>query len=306
MFAYTIRRILQAAPILLGVVFIVMVSLELIPGDPVRLMLGEFATEEMVTTLRANLGLDDPLPVRYVRYLGDLLSGDMGRSVRDQRPVTAILGEALPVTLRLAGAALLLTLTFGIPLGVLSAARPNSFTDNVIRVVSLLGLSMPVFWTGLVFIVLFSVNLRWFPVSGMGSLRHMVLPAVTLALPSIAILARLTRSSVLEALGEDYVRTARSKGVSTASVLFKHTLRNALIPVITALGIIVGQMVGGAVLTETVFSWPGVGRLTVFAIFARDYVLVQGIVLVLAASYVLVNLLVDLSYGLIDPRVTYT
>lgn len=306
MFAYTIRRILQAAPILLGVVFIVMVSLELIPGDPVRLMLGEFATEEMVTTLRANLGLDDPLPVRYVRYLGDLLSGDMGRSVRDQRPVTAILGEALPVTLRLAGAALLLTLTFGITLGVLSAARPNSFTDNVIRVVSLLGLSMPVFWTGLVFIVLFSVNLRWFPVSGMGSLRHMVLPAVTLALPSIAILARLTRSSVLEALGEDYVRTARSKGVSTASVLFKHTLRNALIPVITALGIIVGQMVGGAVLTETVFSWPGVGRLTVFAIFARDYVLVQGIVLVLAASYVLVNLLVDLSYGLIDPRVTYT
>jgi peptide/nickel transport system permease protein len=305
MLAYTTRRLLQAVPILLGVVFIVMVSLDFIPGDPVRLMLGEFATPEMVSGLRTRLGLDDPLPIRYVNYLGDLLQGDMGRSIRDQRPVTTIIAEAYPVTLQLGLAALVITVLFGIPLGVLSAARPNSLLDNLVRIFSLAGLSMPVFWTGLVFIVIFSVNLRWFPVSGMGTWRHMVLPAVTLALPSIAILARLTRSSILEVLGEDFVRTARSKGVSDRSILFKHTLRNALIPVITALGLILGQMLGGAVLTETVFSWPGLGRLTVFAIFNRDYVLVQGVVLVLAAVYVLINLLVDLSYGLIDARVTY-
>lgn len=306
MLAYSFRRILQAVPILLGVVFIVMASLELIPGDPVRLMLGDLATEEMVASLRADLGLDDPLPVRYVRYLGDLAQGDMGRSVRDNRPVAVILGEALPLTLRLGSAALLLTIVVGVALGVISAARANTPLDDVVRVVSLIGLSMPVFWTGLVFIVFFSVQLRWFPVGGSGTLAHLILPAVTLALPSIAILARLTRSSVLEVLGEDYVRTARSKGISDRGVMFKHTLRNALIPVVTALGIIIGQMVGGAVLTETVFAWPGVGRLTVFAIFSRDYVLVQGIVVVLAATYVFVNLLVDLSYGLIDPRITYS
>lgn len=305
MLAYTIRRLLQAIPIILGVVFIVMISLDFIPGDPVRLMLGEFATPEMVTSLRQRLGLNDPLPVRYIKYIGNLVQGDMGNSIKDQRPVTTIIAEAYPVTLQLGAAALFITLLLGIPLGVLSAARPNSVADNLVRVFSLAGLSMPVFWTGLVFIVFFSVNLRWFPVSGMGTWRHMVLPAVTLALPSVAIMARLTRSSVMEVLSEDFVRTARSKGVSNRSILFKHTLRNALIPVITALGLILGQMLGGAVLTETVFSWPGLGRLTVFAIFNRDYVLVQGVVLVLALVYVLINLLVDLSYGLIDPRVNY-
>ena len=305
MFTYIVKRLLLAVPIMLGVVFIVMVSLEFIPGDPVRLMLGQFATEEMVANLNKTLGLDQPLPVRYVTYLGNVTRGDLGRSLNDRRLVTDIIGEALPVTLQLTGAALLIAVVLGIPLGVLSAARPNSMLDNVVRVVSLAGLSMPVFWTGLVFIVFFSVQLGWFPVSGRGSWRHVVLPAVTLALPSVAILARMTRASVLEALQEDFVRTARSKGLHTRRVLFKHTLRNALIPVVTALGLVLGQMLGGAVLTETVFSWPGIGRLTVFAIFNRDLVLVQGIVLVLALMYVLVNLLVDLSYGLIDPRVTY-
>lgn len=305
MFAYITQRLLLAIPIMLGVVFIVMVSLEFIPGDPVRLMLGQFATEEMVESLNKTLGLDQPLPVRYVTYLGNLTRGDLGRSLKDRRPVTEIIGEALPITLQLTGAALLIAILLGIPLGVLSAARPNSVLDNVVRVLSLAGLSMPVFWTGLVFIVFFSVQLGWFPVSGRGSWRHVVLPAVTLALPSVAILARMTRASVLEVLQEDFVRTAKSKGLHTRRVLFKHTLRNALIPVVTALGLILGQMLGGAVLTETVFSWPGIGRLTVFAIFNRDLVLVQGIVLVLALTYVLVNLLVDLSYTLIDPRVTY-
>jgi peptide/nickel transport system permease protein len=306
MINYLIRRILLTIPLALAVIFIVTVSFDLIPGDPAALILGEFATPEAVAELRASLGLDRSLPVRFVNYVGDILQGDLGRSIRDRRPVTQILAETFPFTLQLASAAILLALLVGIPLGILAAARPGSWVDNLIRIVSLAGLSMPVFWTGLVFIVIFSVNLRWFPVSGTGTWRHLVLPALTLALPSIAVLARMTRSTVLEALQEDYVRTARAKGVPPRSMLYKHTLRNALIPVVTVFGLQFGQMLGGAVLTETVFAWPGVGRLTVFAIFNRDYVLMQGLVLVLAMVYVTVSLLVDISYGLIDPRVAYS
>jgi peptide/nickel transport system permease protein/oligopeptide transport system permease protein len=279
--------------------------MELIPGDPVALMLGEFATPEAIAATRAELGLDRPLAVRYVEYVLDVVRGDLGMSIKDRRPVSTMIGETLPATAQLAGAAVLLAVLIGVPLGVVSAARPGGIVDNLVRVVSLAGLSMPVFWTGLVFIVFFSVQLGWFPVAGRGTLRHLVLPSVTLALPSIAILARMTRASLLEVLQEDYVRTARSKGLSRRSILYKHALRNALIPVVTALGLQLGQMLGGAVLTETVFSWPGLGRLTVFAIFNRDFVLVQGVVLVLATVYVTVNLLVDLSYGLFDPRVSY-
>jgi peptide/nickel transport system permease protein/oligopeptide transport system permease protein len=306
MFTYAIRRILLAIPILLGVVLVVLLSMELIPGDPVALMLGEFATPEAIAATRAELGLDRPLAIRYVEYVLDVVRGDLGMSIKDRRPVATMIGETLPATAQLAGAAVLLSVLIGVPLGVVSAARPGGIVDNLVRVVSLAGLSMPVFWTGLVFIVFFSVQLGWFPVAGRGTIRHLVLPAVTLALPSIAILARMTRASLLEVLQEDYVRTARSKGLSRRSILYKHALRNALIPVVTALGLQLGQMLGGAVLTETVFSWPGLGRLTVFAIFNRDFVLVQGVVLVLATVYVTVNLLVDLSYGLFDPRVSYT
>lgn len=306
MLTYLLRRILITVPLALGVVFLVIVSFDLIPGDPAALMLGEFATAEAIADLRTSLGLDRPLLVRYVDYVGELLQGDLGNSIKDRRPIVEILQETFPFTARLALAAIVVSILLGIPLGILAAARPGSWVDNLIRVVSLAGLSMPVFWTGLVFIVIFSVTLRWFPVSGSGTLRHLVLPAITLALPSVAVLARMTRSAVLEVMGEDFVRTARAKGVSEGAVLFKHSLRNALIPVVTVLGLQLGQMLGGAVLTETVFAWPGVGRLTVFAIFNRDYVLMQGLVLVLALVYLLVNLLVDLSYGLIDPRVTYS
>jgi peptide/nickel transport system permease protein len=306
MFSYLIRRVLLTVPLALGVVFVVTVTFDLIPGDPAALILGEFATPQAIAELRTSLGLDRSLPVRYVAYVGDILRGDLGRSIRDRRPVTDILGETFPYTLLLAFAAIALVLVVGIPLGVAAASQPGSWVDNVIRVASLAGLSMPVFWTGLVFIVLFSVNLRWFPVSGTGTWRHLVLPAVTLALPSIAVVARMTRATVLEVLREDFIRTARAKGVAAPSVLYKHTLRNALIPVVTVLGLQLGQMLGGAVLTETVFAWPGVGRLTVFAIFNRDFVLMQGLVLVLAMVYVFVNLLVDLSYGIIDPRVAYS
>ncbi len=305
MFNYLIRRILTTIPLLLGVVLVVTISFDLIPGDPAALILGEFGTPAAIAALRTDLGLDRSLPVRYVAYVGDILRGDLGQSIRDNRPVTEILSETFPFTAQLALAAIVLVLIVGIPIGVAAGARPGSWVDNVIRVGSLAGLSMPVFWTGIVFMVIFSVNLRWFPVSGTGTWRHLVLPAVTLALPSIAVVARMTRATVLEVLREDYVRTARAKGVGDLSLLFKHTLRNALIPVVTVLGLQLGQMLGGAVLTETVFAWPGIGRLTVFAIFNRDFVLMQGLVLVLAFVYVMVNLLVDLSYGLIDPRVRY-
>ena len=291
---FALRRLLLAVPVLLGVVFIVMLTLELVPGDAVAMMLGEHATKETVDRLREHLGLDKPLLAR----------GDLGRSIIQNRPVVDELADTWPATLELTVAALLIAALVGVPAGVVSAVRPNSSFDALARLGSLFGLSMPVFWTGLVLIVLFSLWLPWLPVGGRGSLAHLVLPAVALALPSIAMLARLTRSSVLEVLHEDYVRTARAKGLQELAVVVKHGLRNALLPIVTLVGIQAGQLMGGAVLTETVFAWPGLGRLMVKAIFARDYVLLQGAVLVFALAFVLVNLLVDLSYGLLDPRIS--
>jgi peptide/nickel transport system permease protein/oligopeptide transport system permease protein len=301
---FALRRLLLAVPVLLGVVFAVMLTLELIPGDAVSLMLGEHATPEAVSQLRAYLGLDKPLLVRYVAYLERLAHGDLGVSILQHRPVVDELADTWPATLELTVAALVIAAAVGVPAGVVSAARPNSLFDAVARLGSLFGLSMPIFWTGLVLIVLFSLWLPWLPVGGRGSLAHLVLPAVALSMPSIAMIARLTRSSVLEVLREDYVRTARAKGLREAWVVLRHGLRNALLPILTLLGLQAGQLMGGAVLTETVFSWPGLGRLMVKAIFSRDYVLLQGAVLVYALAFVLVNLVVDLSYGLLDPRIS--
>jgi len=305
MLVFLLRRALVAVPLLLGMVLIVTLSFDLVPGDPAALMLGEFATPEAIRELRQSLGLDRPLLVRYVDAVVDLLRGDLGTSINERRPVRTILAETFPYTAMLAAAAIAIVLLVGIPLGILAAVGAGRFVDNLIRVVSLVGLSMPVFWTGIVFIVIFSVNLRWLPVSGTGTWKHLVLPAVSLALPSVAVIARITRSALLEVRGEDFMRTARAKGVPEARLLLKHMLRNAMIPIVTVLGLQLGQMLGGAVLTETVFAWPGVGRLIVSAVFNRDYVLMQGLVLVLAAIFLLVNLVVDMSYGLFDPRVRY-
>ena len=303
MLTFILRRLLLAIPVLLGVVFVVMLTIDLLPGDAVTLMLGEHATKDAVARLREHLGLDKPFLVRYLDYVGQLVRGDLGRSIQQNRPVAAELADAWPATLQLTVAALLLAALVGIASGVASAVWPNSLFDAVARLGSLFGLSMPIFWTGLVLIVVFSLWLNWLPVGGAGSLTHLVLPAVTLALPSVAMIARLTRSAVLDVLREDYVRTARAKGVGEAWVLGRHALRNALIPIITLVGLQSGQLMGGAVLTETVFAWPGLGRLMVKAIFARDYVLLQGAVLLFALAFVIVNLLVGLSYGLLDPRV---
>jgi ABC-type dipeptide/oligopeptide/nickel transport system permease component len=284
--------------------FVVMLTVDLLPGDAVSLMLGEHATPQAVAALRDYLGLDKPLLTRYVQYVGRLATGDLGRSIQQNRPVAAELADAWPATLELTVAALLLATVFGVGAGVVSAVWPSSFFDALARLGSLFGLSLPVFWTGLVLIVIFAWWLPWLPVGGTGSLAHLVLPAVALALPSTAMIARMTRSSVLEVLREDYVRTARAKGVRERWVVTKHALRNAAIPVLTLLGLQAGQLMGGAVLTETVFAWPGLGRLMVKAIFARDYVLLQGAVLVFSLAFVLINLLVDLSYGALDPRVS--
>ena len=304
MLLFVLRRLILAVPVVLGVIFVVMLTIELIPGDPVSLMLGEHATPEAVARVRESLGLDRPLLVRYVRYLGDLARGDLGRSIRERRQVSQELADVWPATLELTVAALVLAVIAGVSAGVVSAVWPNSLFDAVARLGSLFGLSMPIFWSGLSLIVLFSLWLQWLPVGGTGSVRHLILPAVTLALPSLAMVARMTRSSVLEVLREDYIRTARAKGVRETLVVLKHGLRNACIPIVTLVGLQVGQLLGGAVLTETVFAWPGLGRLIVRAIFARDYILLQGAILIFSLAFVVINLLVDLSYATIDPRVS--
>jgi ABC-type dipeptide/oligopeptide/nickel transport system permease component len=305
MFNFIIKRLLLAIPTILGVIFIVMLTIEMVPGDPVMLMLGEQATKETVEKVRTALGLDKPLITRYFLYLRNLAQGDMGRSIRENRLVSKEISDVWPATLELTMAAMAIALFVGILVGILSAVRPNSFLDGINRVLSLFGLSMPVFWVGLVLIVIFSYWIRLFPIGGSGSLRHLVLPAVTLSLPSIAMISRMTRSSLLEVLKEDYVRTARAKGVSERRVILKHALKNALIPIVTLSGLQLGQLMGGAILTETVFAWPGLGRLMVRAIFARDYILLQGAVLVFALAFVLINLVVDISYSFLDPRVRY-
>jgi len=304
MLIFILRRLLLTVPVLLGVIFVVMLTMDLIPGDPVLLMLGDAASKENVARFREHLGLDRPLAVRYVRYLGQVVKGDLGRSIQQNRPVVDELGDAWPATLQLTVAALLLAAVVGVATGIVSAVWPNSLFDALSRLSSLFGLSMPVFWTGLVMIVVFAFWLPVLPVGGVGSPLHLVLPAVTLALPSIAMIARMTRSSVLEVLREDYVRTARAKGVGERLVVSKHALRNAAIPILTLVGLQAGQLMGGAVLTETVFAWPGLGRLMVKPIFARYYILLQGAVLIFAMVFVVINLVVDLSYGMLDPRVS--
>lgn len=282
-----------------------MATMDVIPGDPAALMLGQGATQEMIARLRAELHLDQPLPVRYIRYLGRLARGDLGRSVTDGRAVGQEIGGAWIATVELGSAALVLTVTFGLLIGALSAHWHRSLFDGLSRVISLLGLSMPVFWTGIVFILIFSLWLRWLPSGGRGAWAHLVLPACTLAIPSIAVIARITRSAMLGVLHEDYIRTAYAKGARSARILLRHALRNALVPVVTVFGLQLGQLLGGAILTETVFSWPGLGRLLVQAISSRDYILLEGGVLVLAMTFVVANLVVDILYAYLDPRIVY-
>ena len=305
MTSFILRRLLLAIPTLFGVLVVAFLLLYVAPGDPVQAMIGERADTATITRLRAQLHLDDPLPVRFGHYVGSVVQGDLGRSYITNRPITQDIRERFPKTLQLAGAAMLLATALGITLGVLSARNPGGFADRFALGIAYLGISFPVYWVGLLLILLFAVTLRWLPPSGYGSLRFLVLPALTLGMRSIAFLARMTRSAMLDALSADFVRTARAKGLTERVVTARHALRNALIPVITVLGLDFGAYLTGSILTETIFSWPGIGRYVVNAISRRDLPAIQGSVLFLSTVFVVVNLITDLAYAKADPRVSY-
>ena len=300
-----LRRLLLALPALWLIVTMVFLLIHVVPGDPVQQMLGEDARAEDVQQLRHALGLDLPIGVQYAHYLRDVVHGNLGQSFRFQQPVARIIFERYPATLELALAALVICALLSIPAGTWAAARQGRAADHAVGVLSLLGLSIPNFALGPVLIVIFSIELDWLPVSGRGGLAHLALPAATLGAALGAILTRMVRTSMIEELSSDYVRTARAKGLSESRVLFHHAFRNALIPIITILGLQFGTLLAGTIITETIFSWPGIGRLAVQAIGARDYPLLQGCILVIAVSYVLVNLATDVAYALVDPRVRF-
>ncbi|MGM0653141.1 MAG: ABC transporter permease [Bacillota bacterium] len=305
MYGYVIRRLFLAVPVLIGVSILVFAIIRFIPGDPARAIAGVHASPEYIEQVRRELLLDEGLHVQYYVYLTNLLQGDMGRSTFTGRAVTTELKERFPNTLLLASTAMVIAIIIGMSAGIVSATKRYSLFDNASMLAALLGVAAPVFWLGIMFQLLFSVNLGWFPSGGIGTWRHLVLPALTLGLATTALIARITRSSMLDVLGQDYITTARSKGLVERVVVYKHALKNALIPVVTVMGLQFGTLLGGAVLTETVFSWPGVGRLMVDSILARDYPVVQGAVLILAVFFVMINLVVDIIYAFLDPRITY-
>jgi len=318
---------------LIGVAVIVFLIVHLIPGDPAQTMLGERATDQALERLRAQMGLNDPLPVQFWRYVKDLLRGDLGRSIMSNNPVSAELAQRFPATLELSFFAMIFAIVVGVPAGIFASINQNSWFDNLSMLIALIGVSMPIFWLGLMFIWLFAVELGWFPPSsriGVGLdfspitnlyvidsilqlnfkalkdiLHHLVLPAVALGTIPMAIIARMTRSSMLEVLRKDFIRTAYAKGLKRKIVIFKHALKNAMVPIITVVGLQFGVLLGGAVMTETIFSWPGLGKYLVDAIYARDFPIVQGGILFFAGVFVIVNLIVDLSYALVDPRIQY-
>ena len=309
---YALRRLLLTIPVLFGVSVLAFAIVRVVPGDPVRLIAGPDAPEDVVARIRVELGLDRPLHVQYLAFLGRAVQGDLGRSLRTRGSVVDEILTRFPATFELTTASMVVAVLVGIPLGLLSAARRATWVDYLAMGGSLSMLSMPIFWFAIVAIWIFSLQLGWLPVSGRGGapwewdgLRHLVLPAITLATTSIAIISRLTRSGMLEVLGREFVTTARAKGLPERAVVVKHALKNALIPVVTVVGLQYGLLLGGAVVTETIFAWPGVGRLAITSILQRDYPMVQGCVLLVAVVFVLINLAVDLLYGWLDPRIRY-
>ncbi|WP_036199564.1 ABC transporter permease [Meiothermus ruber] len=333
MWAYTARRLLGIIPVLFGISLLVFLFLHLIPGDPAVVMLGERAEPERIAALREKLGLERPPWEQYLFFVGNLLQGDLGTSIFNQLTVKEQLARRWPATFELAIAATLFAVIIGIPFGILAAIRKNSLIDNLATSFSLLGVSLPVFWLGLLLVYLFAVNLQWLPAGGRLSIdvdalfkpitgfyvldalfqpqtfwdvaKHLILPAITLGTIPLAILTRITRSAMLEVLSQDYVRTARAKGLSERVVIWRHAFKNALLPVVTIIGLQFGTLLGGAILTETIFSWPGIGSWIYEGILNRDYPVVQGGVIFVALVFVVVNLVVDLSYALLDPRIQY-
>lgn len=303
MHKYVLKRILLLIPVLLGVSLLVFAIMSLTPGDPAQLILGENAPKEAVLKLREEMGLNDPFFMQYFRFVKNAIMGDFGRSYTNGREVFGEIFARFPNTLILAVIGIIISVCIGIPIGIISATRQYSFLDSFSMVIALLGVSMPVFWLGLMLILTFSVKLGWLPSGGFDGLKSIILPAVTLGVGSAAIITRMTRSSMLEVIRQDYIRTARAKGVAEKVVINKHALKNALIPIITVVGLQFGHLLGGAVLTESVYSWPGVGRLMVDAIRQKDTPTVLAAVVFLAAAFSVVNLLVDILYAYVDPRI---
>ena len=305
MLKFTMKRLVYLVLVLVGVSFLVFLLLYMTPGDPVRMMLGESATPEAQAELRLELGLDDPFLVQYGRYIKNIVvHQDLGTSYSTRRPVLDEIMTVFPNTVKLATAAIIIAVILGTFLGIVSAVKQNSLLDNAVMVLALIGTSAPIFWIGILMIILFSVNLGWLPPSGFGSFKQLIMPALALGMQSTAVVARMTRSSRLEVIRQDFVKTARAKGQKESVVIMKHVFRNALIPVITVVGLQFGTLLGGAMLTEVVFSIPGVGRLMIEAIKQRDFPIVQGSVLFVAACFSLVNLAVDLLYAVVDPKVS--
>jgi peptide/nickel transport system permease protein len=330
---YIIKRLLQIIPVVLGVTLIAFALIHLAPGDPVRTMLGQHATQQEIDDIRVKYGLDQPLFVQYFIWLGDVLQGDLGRSILSHEQVTIEIGARFPNTIELAIAAMIFAILIGVVAGIISATKQYSVADYSVMGVALFGISMPVFWLGIMLMMIFGVFLGWLPIGGridlllpfnritgfmvfdsiitgngaalISVLRHLILPAIALGTIPMAIIARTTRSSMLEILRQDFIRTERAKGLSERKVIYKHAIRNAMVPVVTVIGLNFGLLLSGAILTETVFSWPGVGRLVVDSVYARDYPLVIGCILVFALVFVIVNLITDLLYTYIDPRIHY-
>jgi ABC-type dipeptide/oligopeptide/nickel transport system permease component len=305
MAAFLVRRLLLTLPVIWIVVTLVFALIHLVPGDPIAQMLGDGAPPQEVQRLRKELGLDRPILEQYTTYIFGLVKGDLGVSFRNQQPVARSIAQRFPATIQLTIAAILVSLLVSIPMGVAGAVNRGRLTDKAIGVFSLFGVSLPNFALGPLLILLFSIALGLLPVSGRGTLAHLILPSVTMGMGLAAITTRMVRSSMLEEIQQDYVRTARAKGLPERTVLFRHALRNGLLPVVTILGLQAGVLLSGAIITETIFAWPGLGRLTVQAINARDYPLLQGCILTISLSYILINLLTDLVYSVVDPRIRY-
>ena len=303
MLGYVIRRLILAVFVLWGVATVVFIVVRLVPADPALLIAGDSATPQQLADLRAQLGLDQPLIVQYGQFLANAVVGNFGESYQQHRPALELIAQAMPNTALLAVCACVLALVVSFPLGLIAALRVNRFSDRLITTGSLVTQALPGFWVGVVLILVFSRTLQWLPSSGLSSPQSLILPSVMLALPFIAILTRMTRSGLLEVVGEGYIQTARAKGLPERTVIFPHAVRNATIPIVTVVGLEFGTLLGGAVITETVFSFPGIGRLLIQAIQGRDYSVAQACVVVIAAAFVIVNLIVDLLYGYLDPRV---
>jgi peptide/nickel transport system permease protein len=307
-----VRRIFSMIPLLIAMSMVVFLAMHLAPGDPAEIMGGPTASPEDIQNIRTKLGLDDPLYIQYWRYFKGVLQGDLGFSVQSRQAVAEAILVRLPNTIILSTSSIVLAIIIGLPLGVISAVKQNTWIDNTSQVAALAGVSVPNFWLGIVFIIVFGVMLRWLPVGGMADnpfswegIRHLILPSFSLGAGTAALVARMTRSSVLEVIRKDYVRTAKAKGVPDSKVLLVHTLRNALIPVLTIIGVSFGVLLGGAIITEQVFSINGIGRLLIQAISQRDFPMVQGCVLIIAAIFVIINLIVDILYTVVDPRISY-